>query len=300
MAAVSTDIRAPLRQESSAASRVFKRIQAPIGFTLGALAIGIGWQRSDTAFLTAEEGIGYALGIIAVICMLILLGYPLRKRVRIFRFLGKTKDWFRTHMIMGGLAATTALYHCNFQLGSFNSRVALFSALLVAGSGLVGRFLYSKIHHGLYGRKRTLKELLSQVRLTKPQGGQVVTFIPELMEKIVAFDRQVLVPPKSIVDCAILPFQLSVQTRAASRELIKFARYNLKEEAKTSPVVAEHRRKLERAIKRYVRSHLSQVRKVAGFTAYERLFSLWHIVHLPFFALLVLSTIIHIIAVHVY
>ena len=232
--------------------------------------------------------------------MLILLGYPLRKRVRFLKFLGKTKDWFRTHMIMGALGTITALYHCNFQLGSFNSRVALFSALLVAGSGLIGRFLYSKIHHGLYGRKRTLKELLSQVRLTQPKGGQVVGFIPELMERIVAFDRQVLVPPKNLLESAILPLKLSIQTRLAARQLIKFARYSLKQEAKSSPIVAEHRRKLERAIKRYVRNHLSQVRRVAGFTAYERLFSLWHFVHLPFFALLVLSTIVHVVAVHVY
>ncbi len=300
MAAVSTDVENHLDTERSALRRWLTRWQAHLGFTFGSLAIGIGWWRRDTLALTAEEGLGYFLGFVAVTCMLILLGYPFRKRVPLFRFLGKTKDWFRTHMIMGALATITALYHCNFQVGSLNSRIALFSVLLVGGSGVIGRFLYAKIHRGLYGRRMTLKELLSQIRLTKPEGGQVVGFMPELMARIADFDRQVLVPPKGILDTALLPFRLSLQTRVATYQLIRFSKRSLKQEAAHSPIVKQHRRKLARAIKRYVRTHLSQVRKVAGFTAYERLFALWHKVHLPFFFLLIVSTIIHIVAVHLY
>lgn len=300
MAAVSTDVQNHFDEEPSALRQWLKRWQAHFGFTFGAIGIAIGWWRRETLSLSAEDGLGYFLGFVAVACMLILLGYPLRKRFRFLRFLGKTKDWFRTHMIMGALGTITALYHCNFQVGSLNSRVALFSALLVAGSGVIGRFLYAKIHRGLYGRKTSLKELLSQIHLSKPQGGQVVAFMPELMERIVTFDRQVLVPPTGIIDAAILPFRLAVQTRVAAYQLIRFSKRRLKEEAAYSPVVKQHRRKLGRAIKRYVRNHLGQVRKVAGFTAYERLFALWHLIHVPFFVLLLISTIVHIVAVHLY
>lgn len=300
MAAVTTDVRNHLDDEPSALRRFLSRWQAHFGFTFAALAIGIGWWRRETLLLSAEQGLGYFLGFVAVACILILLCYPLRKRLRWLRFLGKTKDWFRTHMIMGALGTIAALYHCNFQVGSLNSRVALFSALLVAGSGVVGRFLYAKIHRGLYGRKTSLKELLKQIRLSKPQAGQVVAFMPELMQRIADFDRQVLVPPGSMLDTAILPFRLAIQTRVATYQLVRFSKRSLKQEAAYSPVVKQHRKKLARAIKRYVRGHLGQVRKVAGFTAYERLFALWHFIHLPFFFLLVVSTIIHIVAVHLY
>ncbi len=33
---------------------------------------------------------------------------------------------------------------------------------------------------------------------------------------------------------------------------------------------------------------------------WERLFSLWHVVHIPFIYLLVLSGIVHVVAVHMY
>ncbi len=280
--------------------RIYKRNESRIGFGLAALAIVVGWAGSDTRQLSAENGIGYALGIFSVTCMSILLVYPLRKRIKLLKFLGPVKDWFKTHMVMGPLAPVAALYHCNFQLGSLNSRIALFSALLVAGSGLVGRHIYRKIHHGLYGRKANLKELLSQVKLTAPNGSQVATFVPELMKRIAEFDRQVLVPPKSIWESMWLPFRLAFRTRLASYRLKRFSSRRLKAEALLSPLVHQHRKKLDKATRRYITNHLRQVRRVAEFNAYERLFALWHIVHLPFFYLLVLSTIVHVIAVHLY
>ena len=52
--------------------------------------------------------------------------------------------------------------------------------------------------------------------------------------------------------------------------------------------------------KRLVWIYLTAVARVAQYTAYEKLFSLWHIVHIPFVYLLVFSAIVHVIAVHVY
>jgi hypothetical protein len=39
---------------------------------------------------------------------------------------------------------------------------------------------------------------------------------------------------------------------------------------------------------------------VAAFEAYERLFSLWHVLHLPLFFMLLIAGIVHVIAVNVY
>ena len=269
-------------------------------FVLALAVIAIGWSGRDARDVTAEHGIGYFLGVLSVLCMLLLLVYPFRKRFKRLKFLGPTKDWFRAHMMMGATATLTALYHCNFELGSTNSRIALFSLLTVAASGLVGRFIYQKIHHGLNGRKRSLKKLLSRVKLTPPAGGTVVRFIPDLMEQVKTFDQAVLVPPENLFDCLRLPFLLNARTRIAHYRLRQFARRRLAIESAASELVAQHADRLDRSIDNYLRTHLRQVRRVAEFLAYERLFSLWHTVHVPFFILLVVSVIVHIIAVHWY
>jgi len=280
--------------------KFYDRFGAFLGLLLAASAIYIGWQGRDTRNLSAEDGLGYALGILSVLCILTLLVYPLRKRIRLLRFIGPVRNWFRTHMILGIVGPLLAMYHCNFQLGSFNSRVALFSALIVAGSGIVGRFLYTKIHRGLYGRKTNLKELLAEVKLTGPEGGQAATYVPELMKRIKAFDHDVLKPPTGILDSVILPIRLNVQTRTKYHELMWMTRRRLIAERVKSPLVAEHQKGLERATRKYVRNHLQHVRRVAEFSAYERLFALWHKVHLPFFFLLVVTTLIHVFVVHFY
>ena len=110
-------------------------------------------------YITPNRGIGYALGIIGGSMMLLLLLYSARKRFRWLKFLGPTVGWFRFHMVLGVLGPLCILYHSNFGLGATNSNVALFSMLTVAGSGLIGRYIYSRIHHGLYGSKATLSEL---------------------------------------------------------------------------------------------------------------------------------------------
>lgn len=51
---------------------------------------------------------------------------------------------------------------------------------------------------------------------------------------------------------------------------------------------------------RLVKRFLRDAERVAEFTTYERLFSLWHILHIPLIYLLAASTIFHIIAVYMY
>ena len=40
--------------------------------------------------------------------------------------------------------------------------------------------------------------------------------------------------------------------------------------------------------------------RVAQFSFYERLFALWHVFHLPIFFMMVISALVHVLAVHMY
>jgi hypothetical protein len=56
--------------------------------------------------------------------------------------------------------------------------------------------------------------------------------------------------------------------------------------------------------KKQARNHISAHMKVAlmiaEFTLYERLFGLWHMFHLPFFFMLIIVIVVHVIAVHLF
>jgi hypothetical protein len=68
-----------------------------------AAALIYGWQMRDEDYLTPESGVGYWLGIGGVSAML-LLGYPLRKRLTGLQILGSVTGWFRVHMRLGVIA----------------------------------------------------------------------------------------------------------------------------------------------------------------------------------------------------
>jgi hypothetical protein len=54
------------------------------------------------------------------------------------------------------------------------------------------------------------------------------------------------------------------------------------------------------AIADLVRLHLAAVRKAAAFEFYDRLFGLWHVLHLPLFIILIFAAGIHVVAAHLF
>ena len=62
----------------------------------------------------------------------------------------------------------------------------------------------------------------------------------------------------------------------------------------------EERASRPRAARRLVQRYVNGVVRVAQFGAYERLFALWHVAHVPFVYLLVISAVVHVFAVHAY
>jgi hypothetical protein len=298
MAAVSTDLPGV---GSSAAGSWWRRHGAWLGYGLTALAVWIGWlvNRSDD-LVNPEHGVGYWLGITGGSLMAILLLYPVRKKVRFMRFLGATRHWFRMHMVFGVVGPLLILYHCNFEFGALNSNVALICTLLVAGSGLVGRYLYTKIHVDLDGHKATLRELTERARVTAEQKSRASVLAPQLLERMTVFDEAVLTPPEGLLASLALPIRLAVQTRVEYLRLAWFARKQLHLQAQKSPIIRDQRKRLQAATNAFIRQHLKRVRRVAELGSYERLFSLWHIFHLPFFYILVVTAIVHVVAVHMY
>src|SRR5260370_19573351 len=95
--------------------------------------------------------------------MLLLLVYPLRKRMRSLRALGTVTFWFHTHMILGVLGPVLVLWHANFGLGSINCSVALVTMLVVGVSGIIGPYLFSQMHLHIHGRRADAPAALADV-----------------------------------------------------------------------------------------------------------------------------------------
>ncbi len=259
-----------------------------------------GWRFPTERYITPVSGVGYALGIVGGSLMLLLFLYSARKHFHWLRFLGPLAGWFRFHMVLGILGPLCILYHSNFKLGATNSNVALFSMLTVAGSGLVGRYIYSRIHFGLYGGKANLTELRERADGLRALSGSV-GFLPELVARLESCERRLLdTGPHLPVLSLVKPIFIALVTWASRLRLRSYIRTALRAAARTSPTIAAQRNRLRRAAAAYIDRRLLATRRVAELQAYERLFSLWHALHLPLIFMLIVAAVVHIVAVNVY
>lgn len=292
---------------SAASSRTADSMQAPLRSGVSALLLAagtvillyLGWQWRDAGYITAERGLGYALGIVGGVLMALLLLYPLRKKqVFLFRW-GPIRHWFRLHMLFGVLGPLTILFHSSFKLGAINSNVALFSMLLVAGSGVIGRYIYTRIHYGLYGARASLSGLQERVRAAQGGFANLFRSVPEAADTLARLESWLLQERAGLVRLLTFPWVM-LRCWYARRRIVRLMHRKLMRHGAQSDWSREKTRRAQRVAARFVAGYIENLRRVAEIGAYERLFSWWHVLHFPLFLMMLLAGIVHVVAVHMY
>jgi hypothetical protein len=270
-----------------------------LAMTLACVALAAaGWLAGLLGYYTPGSDLGYYLGLVGSLMMLALLGYPLRKRVRALQRLGPLRWWFRVHMVLGIAGPMLVLLHSTFRVSSLNAAVALSCMLLVAGSGIVGRFLYTRVHYGLYGREVSLAGLRDE--LERMGTGAHAELAPAITAPLDAFAARLA------GESTGAPLRLWRFATAgwSGRKALRRCKRRLK------PALRERARREQwsraRLVRRYaemvaaMRAYVDCAQRVAQYRGYERLFALWHVAHIPFVYMLVLSAVVHVVAVHMY
>ena len=264
------------------------------------LLLGSAWEITNLGLVDSRDELSYWIAVAGGSMMLALFVYPLRKYFRFMAGLGKVKWWFWFHLCMGITGPWLILVHSGFQTRSLNAGVALYSMLIVVGSGIIGRFIYVRVHRGLSGERTSLRELSERAGLVESEARSRLHFSPKVEARLLAFEQEALRPrPGRIThlrQAIVLPVQQWFTYLACSRELRRTLNTLAKQRQWDAGDLLRRKRHSRRLVERY----LGAVVRVAQFTAYERLFSLWHLAHLPFIYLLVISAVVHVIAVHAY
>jgi hypothetical protein len=258
------------------------------------------WQVSHMELFKSNGNTSYWIGVAGGSMMLALFAYPMRKYVRFMQDLGKVKAWFWFHLVMGIGGPWLILVHSNFHIGSLNAGVALYSMVIVVCSGVVGRFIHVRVHRGLDGERTSLRALRQKAGFVESDARSRLHFSPQVEARLLAFEQHELHAQPSwathLRQATLLPVQ---QWITYTRCLLELRRPLHELAAKYDWSSSDLRRRKRRA-RRLVDQYLNAVVRVAQYTAYERLFALWHLAHLPFIYLLVISAVVHVIAVHAY
>lgn len=220
--------------------------------------------------------------------------------MRILRRMGNIKYWFKAHMLLGAFGPTLILYHANFQLGALNSNVALYSMVAVAISGLVGRYIYRKIHIGIYGNMASLEDLREDFENFKTRFTSDSRFGDQLINRLEVFEETVLKSKRNIIHDFIYHITIDILLFMKYKMTCLYIKRELKNQGWFNKISVHEQKRAYRNISTRSKSFLKRVVKIYELDFYKRLFSLWHVVHIPFFFMMILTTVVHIISVHLY
>jgi len=249
------------------------------------VVIAAGWMVGHGHYYKPGDEIGYNMGLIGALMMLALLIYPIRKRLRFALRWGPIKYWFSLHMMFGIFGPLLVLFHSTFRINSVNAGVAFACMCIVAGSGMIGRFAYTKIHRGLYGSKLSLEELKGELFGSENEAESQLKDYPKVLMILHRFHQYALESNPGIIGKIIRFLSLPVRRQIANlRCILYMPRYSRE----------------SRVRRQLVLDYLYGVERAAQFGVFERIFALWHVMHIPLVYLLVATAIWHVVAVHMY
>ena len=181
-----------------------------------------------------------------------------------------------------------------------NSKVALYSMLGVAISGVIGRHFYTRIHNGLYGKQASIKELRAELADSMNNSRGLAVILPGFIRELHSISDELLGDQFTRSIGIGRSLSWTGKYYFVRARLYLLIRRELRTGAMTSEALRGKATSLQKTANTYAAQQVGKMRQVAQISFYERLFSFWHIAHMPLFLLLVVSSLVHVLAVHMY
>jgi hypothetical protein len=236
--------------------------------------------------LKPAGSVGLALGVAGFALFLFMWLYVLRKHVRWLAWTGAVGSWLRVHIVVGLSLPVVVAAHAGWR---FDGLIGLgyFAMLVVAISGVVGRYLYTRIPRRQSGVEMSLDEVGQERRALLTRIAAATGLEPAAVERALALDPapyQGLDPVRAVVRMVRDDLQ---RARLIRRLRDQWSRPRAGTARLDSRSLAETLRLARREIALQQEARLLE--------ATRRLFGAWHVFHRPFAATALLAVVVHVI-----
>jgi len=251
------------------------------------------WERPDASLhqlLRPSGRVGHLLGIVgAGMIVTGVMLYSGRKRVPFLKGRGPIRTWLNMHIYLCLVGPVLISLHTALKLRGLGV-YSYWSMMIVAGSGIVGRWLYQQFPRTIKGQEMTLDEIRAEqgevrARLTGEfaLSAGFLAEVDALAEESVRRIRggsgdSLLALPALLVDDALRPFRLAKLRRRLQKE-----RHLARREA--------------HALLALIGRQVATVRRIAFLGTFRRLFTYWHVTHLIFFVAMFALLVLHVATV---
>lgn len=228
------------------------------------------WKASGT--------IGHKLGLLGSTMMVLMLLYSVRKRVGALRRLGPLSRWLDVHIFLGVVGPLLVILHSTFKVQGLVA-LSFWSMIVVASSGVLGRYLYLQIPRTRAGEALALEDI---ERLDRELSERLRTRFGLDAEQLADLDA-------ATVTAAGRVSLLGGMLRMVVDDLR--LRAGLREFARQCPSVP---RPLLGEFGRTLRQKAVARRRLLLWGRLHELFHYWHVFHKPFAAVMYVFMLVHV------
>lgn len=240
------------------------------------------------SWLRPSGYIGQSAGILALLIFFFLWLYPLRKKFKALAFMGSLGRWMDVHVASALALPLLLAIHSSWKSNGLIG-LGLMAMLVVIASGIVGRYLYTRIPRARSGVELTRDEVAAKRR----ELIELLAATTGLSHEVV--DRALDVAPGAAEQGGIL----RIFWHLVSDDLLRWKR--TRELRRRWAAVAPAGRPLsQRALAdavRYASQEISLTQQSRMLEATQRVFAFWHVAHRPFAITALIAVLIHVIVV---
>ena len=269
-----------------------------IGIVSFILISFIGWKVSrEINFVNGGDFI-YNTGLIGGILMLLTLPYSIIKRISFLSRRSSSTHSYYMHIACGGIGALLIVIHSSFDFRSINSSVAIIAMVLILISGALGRYLYT--HFSLL-----LHRMYIDVKSTEPEFYNSFSVYncsstTTLTQRLSNFVQYSFNQPSNFFEFLVRCFSVTPRGLytyvVSSLDIYKIIRSASKSDQIEKQKVKETRKNHKNELREYI----IKITKMGYLNLLEQLVKHWRMLHVPFLYILFITSIVHVLVVHMY
>ena len=240
------------------------------------------------AWLQPSGYIGQSAGIAAFLIFVFLWLYPLRKKWKALRWTGSIGRWLDVHvtsaLVLPLLLAIHAAWRSDGVIG-----LGLLAMMVVIASGIVGRYLYTRIPRARSGIELTRDEVAAQRRELIQKLAAATGLTPQVLESTLHGGEA--------ADTEGNP--LRVLARLLADDLFRWRRVR-RLRARWATLAPSNRRLNEKQLREAARLAAREMKleqQTRMLNATHRVFRYWHVAHRPFALTALVAVVIHVVVV---
>ena len=240
------------------------------------------------AWLRPSGYVGQSAGILALLIFTFLWLYPLRKKLKKLAFLGSVGRWLDVHVTVALAMPLLLSIHAAWQ---FDGVIGLgyYAIMLVCASGVIGRYLYTRIPRTRSGVELSLEQVAAQRRVLILEIAATTGLSSDAVERALE-DRGARRANANALRVILELLTSDLRRWRRTRELRQRWR------ALTRGRHALARKELTEVL-RLVDREIALDQQSRMLAATLRVFRYWHVAHRPVAISALLAVIIHVVVV---